>query len=111
MPYLFLATEAMREFGGTDFDAWNHATREHLVRRQRRDGDLEGSWDPDGEPGGRMEATALSLLTLEVYHRSLPSDRAKVKASAADDDDAASVDESRESGDSAGSKTTSSSRR
>jgi len=72
MPYLFLATEALRDIGGEDFDAWNHQAREHLVRRQRQAGDLDGSWDPDGADGGRMEATALALLTLQIPYRHLP---------------------------------------
>jgi hypothetical protein len=71
MPYLFLATEALRDIGGEDFDAWNHQAREHLVRRQRQTGDLDGSWDPDGADGGRMEATALALLTLQIPYRHL----------------------------------------
>lgn len=86
MPYLFLATEAIRSLGGGEFDAWNHATREYLVARQRRGSDLEGSWDPDGADGGRMEATALSLLTLQVYHRRLPIDRGAAKKPVAETD-------------------------
>ena len=97
MPYAFLATEALRAVGGEEFDVWNHAVREDLVRRQRQSGDLDGSWDPDGEDGGRMEATALSLLTLQVYYRHLPRERDPAKKSASDDADAA--DEPRDAAD------------
>jgi hypothetical protein len=93
MPYPFLATEALRDVGGEDFDVWNHAVREDLVRGQRQSGDLDGSWDPDGEDGGRMEATALSLLTLQVYYRHLPRERDPAKKSAVDDADAEAADE------------------
>jgi len=93
MPYPFLATEALREVGGEDFDVWNHAVREDLVRRQQQSGDLEGSWDPNGEDGGRMEATALSLLTLQVYYRHLPREREPAKKSAVEDADAEAADE------------------
>ena len=93
MPYPFLATEALRDVGGEDFDVWNHAVREDLVRRQRQSGDLDGSWDPDGEDGGRMEATALSLLTLQVYYRHLPRERDPAKKSSVEDADSEAVDE------------------
>lgn len=97
MPYLFFATEAMRASGGIEFDAWNHATRDHLVKRQRQDGDGAGSWDPDGEDGGRMEATSLALLTLEVYYRNLPTDRGTGQASTSDGADDEPADAARES--------------
>ena len=44
-------------------------------KTQRNDGDLAGSWDPDrrwGAHGGRVFATALCTLCLEVYYRYLP---------------------------------------
>jgi hypothetical protein len=46
-----------------------------LVSRQRGDGNLAGSWDPDcqwGGYGGRVYSTAVSTLCLEVYYRYLP---------------------------------------
>jgi hypothetical protein len=100
MPYLFLATEALRDIGGEDFDAWNHHAREHLVRRQRQTGDLDGSWDPDGADGGRMEATALALLTLQIPYRHLPLVRDAAKKpsaaeAAADAGEARAADEPR----------------
>jgi hypothetical protein len=39
---------------------------------------LAGSWDPDpvwGMHGGRVYATALAAMTLEVYYRYLPMHR------------------------------------
>jgi hypothetical protein len=53
---------------------WNEKLKTTLVPRQRtrRDGCADGSWDPvdrwSGE-GGRVYATAINALTLEVYYR------------------------------------------
>jgi len=46
-----------------------------LPLQHRSGGPLDGSWDPDpvwGGHGGRVYATALAALTLEVYYRYLP---------------------------------------
>ncbi len=46
-----------------------------LLRLQRTDGHLAGSWDPDtvwGSYGGRVYSTAMATLCLEVYYRYLP---------------------------------------
>jgi len=46
-----------------------------LLARQRHDGALVGSWDPDnlwGNYGGRVYSTAMATLCLEVYYRYLP---------------------------------------
>ena len=42
------------------------------VKTQKRDGNAKGSWDPVdawGEDGGRVYATAINTLTLEIYYR------------------------------------------
>jgi hypothetical protein len=54
--------------------AWNQRMKEALVPHQRpaKDGCARGSWDPVdrwGFEGGRVYATALNALTLEVYYR------------------------------------------
>ena len=44
----------------------------NIVEAKRDDGNFEGSWDPVGKgatAGGRVYATALSVLTLESYYR------------------------------------------
>jgi hypothetical protein len=54
---------------------WNAALADRLVATQRRRGTQKGSWDPDpvwGRQGGRVYATAMSALCLEVYYRYLP---------------------------------------
>ena len=57
---------------------WNPVVRDRLTASQIASRDaLDGSWDPAGsawgaERGGRIYATALAALTLEVYYRYLP---------------------------------------
>ncbi len=72
----YYATLALFHAGGPQWDRWNGRMQQTLVSLQRREpGPLEGSWDPDpvwGAHGGRVYATALSALTLEVYYRYAP---------------------------------------
>jgi hypothetical protein len=72
----YYATLASFHAGGPQWDAWNARLQAALLPLQHRSGGpLDGSWDPDrvwGGHGGRVYATALSALTLEVYYRHLP---------------------------------------
>jgi hypothetical protein len=72
----YYATLASFHAGGPQWERWNAALQATLPRMQRREGGpLDGSWDPDpvwGGHGGRVYATALSTMTLEVYYRHLP---------------------------------------
>ena len=72
----YYATLASFHAGGYQWDAWNARLQTALLPLQHRSGGpLDGSWDPDrvwGGHGGRVYATALSALTLEVYYRYLP---------------------------------------
>ena len=74
--YYYHATQVLHHMEGPEFDLWNYRMREHLIRTQEPSGHQVGSWNPQGtdrgERGGRMYATALSLLTLQVYYRHLP---------------------------------------
>ena len=76
MYYYYYATQVLHHLEGTEFDLWNHRMREHLIRTQQKSGHKAGSWNPDGadqgKRGGRMYATGMALLTLEVYYRHLP---------------------------------------
>lgn len=83
MYYNYYATQVMHHWGGGDWDRWNRVMREQLVESQDREGHAAGSWspvNPDGSqrdphgaaPGGRLYATAMAILTLEVYYRHLP---------------------------------------
>jgi hypothetical protein len=78
--YNYYATQLMHHVGGDDWDFWNPQIRDFLVAAQEK-GDPQlrhaaGSWDPAGDihghEGGRIMVTALALLNLEVYYRSVP---------------------------------------
>jgi hypothetical protein len=72
----YYATLASFHMGGPQWDRWNVALQAAIVPLQRQEpGPLAGSWDPDGVwggHGGRIYATALSALSLEVYYRHQP---------------------------------------
>ena len=77
--YWYYGTFAMFQFGGGSWLRWNEAMQKSLLTSQRQVGDSketggceDGSWDPIGEwgsDGGRVYATAMGALTLEVYYR------------------------------------------
>lgn len=77
--YWYYATQVMFHMQGAHWDEWNGRLRDTLVRTQLKDGDPNGSWNPDrptpekwGVAGGRHYVTCLNLLMLEVYYRHLP---------------------------------------
>jgi hypothetical protein len=74
--YYHYASQVLHHMEGSEFDLWNHRMREHLIRTQVKEGHKAGSWNPQGvdygSRGGRLYATAMALLTLEVYYRHLP---------------------------------------
>jgi hypothetical protein len=77
--YWYYATQVMHNMLGPDWDTWNRKMRKTLIETQCKDGCAKGSWDPNRPtgmtwaiPGGRLMATSLSALTLEVYYRYLP---------------------------------------
>ena len=66
--YWFFASEALRHFGGERQQQWAGKLEAALIKGQRVDGAFAGSWDavdPWGEDGGRLYATALSVLALQ----------------------------------------------
>jgi hypothetical protein len=68
---LYFGTLASFQLGGEVWAAWNPAMNEALVPSQVRSGCASGSWNPEG-PGkgkGRICATALNVLSLEIYYR------------------------------------------
>jgi len=83
----YYATLASFHAGGPQWDRWNTALQAALLPLQRRDGSAaDGSWDPDpvwGGHGGRVYATALAAMTLEVYYRHLPMHRQAARMAAA----------------------------
>jgi hypothetical protein len=78
--YNFYATQLVFQYTdgqGEWWNKWNTSMREKLVASQDERGHAEGSWAPkDGDhgkdKGGRLYATALNCMTLEVYYRLLP---------------------------------------
>jgi hypothetical protein len=84
--YLYYATQVMHNIGGDSWKFWNEGPdgksgiRDSLIRKQDQGASGKrgnaGSWPPTmdygTQEGGRLMATSLSLLTLEVYYRHLP---------------------------------------
>jgi hypothetical protein len=73
--YWYYGTLDMFQMGGDFWQQWNPAMRDMLVTNQRRGGDEDGSWDPNGDyskRSGRVFSTAVGALCLEVYYRYLP---------------------------------------
>jgi hypothetical protein len=83
----YYATLASFHAGGSQWEAWNRRLQGALLPLQHRSGGpLDGSWDPDpvwGGHGGRVYATALAALTLEVYYRYLPMHGRSARVAAA----------------------------
>ena len=73
--YWYYATQVMYHMQGDYWKQWNAALRDLLVQTQRKDSPLSGTWDPSDQwehQAGRIYATSLRLLMLEVYYRHLP---------------------------------------
>ena len=80
MYYWYYATYAMFQYGGTKWGEWNKAMKKVLIETQKRRGCIDGSWDPVGKwgmVGGRVYATAINALTLEIYYRYIRYKRRK----------------------------------
>jgi hypothetical protein len=76
--YWYYASLALFQYDGPDgalWKKWNEPMKNALVPSQHtgKDGCRNGSWDPEadrwGFEGGRVYATAINALTLEVYYR------------------------------------------
>jgi hypothetical protein len=73
--YWYHANQVLYHVQGEPWKAWNGKLRDLLVATQAAQGPAAGSWTPTDQrekPGGRLYATALRLLMLEVYYRHLP---------------------------------------
>jgi hypothetical protein len=73
--YWYYGTLALFHAQGPAWEQWNAAMQQQLLRLQRTEGHLSGSWDADtvwGCYGGRVYSTAMATLCLEVYYRYLP---------------------------------------
>jgi len=71
--YWYYGSYSMFQMGGQDWNKWQSKMIDAVVKTQRRDGDEQGSWDPQFDPwghrGGRVYSTAIMTLCLEVYYR------------------------------------------
>ena len=75
MYYNYYATQVMKQYGGDIWKSWNSGMRDYLVEQQEREGPATGSWMFDEKysiAAGRLYATSLACMTLEVYYRFLP---------------------------------------
>jgi hypothetical protein len=73
--YWYYGTQVMYHFQGDAWRQWNLALRDMLVQTQVKTGHLAGTWDPADQwdyQAGRLYASSLRLLALEVYFRHLP---------------------------------------
>lgn len=75
MYYWYYGTLATFFMEPNDFNRWNQALQQTLLPQQQRQGHLKGSFDPDckwGKHGGRIYATAMNTLCLEIYYKYSP---------------------------------------
>jgi hypothetical protein len=73
--YWYYGTQVMFHMQGDNWTQWNDALRDIVLEDQVRTGPMKGTWDPRDnweKAGGRIYATSLRLLMLEVYYRHLP---------------------------------------
>jgi hypothetical protein len=73
--YWYYGTLGLFQKHDADWVRWNNSLQTELLPRQRSDGAMLGSWDPDqvwGGYGGRVYSTSLACLCLEAYYRYLP---------------------------------------
>ncbi len=72
----YYGTLAMFQMGGEYWQKWNATLQPMLLNRQAKSGHKKGSWTPEanyiGREGGRVFATAINVLNLEIYYRYLP---------------------------------------
>ncbi|MGE0431226.1 MAG: prenyltransferase/squalene oxidase repeat-containing protein [Planctomycetota bacterium] len=72
----YIGTLACFFTGGDCWSRWNATMRETAIKLQRTGGQLRGSWDGKDRwswAGGRLYATAMMVLTLEIYYRYVPA--------------------------------------
>jgi hypothetical protein len=68
---IYFGTLAAFQLGRKVWDPWNPAMREAIVPSQVKEGCASGSWNPEslGKTRGRVWASALNVLSLEIYYR------------------------------------------
>jgi hypothetical protein len=75
MYYWYYGTLAMFQVGGKHWRVWQQGMQKAILNTQRQDTDYcqyKGSWDPAGPwgpDGGRVYATALMAMCMQVWYR------------------------------------------
>ena len=80
MIYWYYGLHALRRLGDQRWNDWWRVYRKAAAKRQCTDLFLEGSWEPAGVwgmVGGRIYATAITLLALEAPYRLAPPGRTR----------------------------------
>jgi hypothetical protein len=79
MYYNYYATQVIRHYDGDGpiFKAWDKTMRSQLISSQAKNDHAAGSWyfggaDHGAGRGGRLYATAMATMILEVYYRHQP---------------------------------------
>jgi len=71
--YWYYGSYAMYQMAGKDWQGWKKAMETAIVEHQVLEDCARGSWDPQVDPwgdnGGRIYASALNTLCLEVFYR------------------------------------------
>lgn len=67
--YWWFGSRALFRAGGENWRLWCGAMKSAIKDRQQATGSRAGSWDPAGVRGGRVEATALMTMSLEIQDR------------------------------------------
>lgn len=75
--YLYYVSQLLHNVGGRMWNEWNREMREKLINAQQMEGHERGSWYPNNPrghsaTGGRLYATSLNCMVLEVYYRHMP---------------------------------------
>ena len=75
--YNYYAAQLMHNVGGGMWNKWNQQTRDQLCAQQVMEGHERGSWFPTNADAhcvgaGRLYATSLNCMVLEVYYRHMP---------------------------------------
>ncbi len=71
--FWYYGTYAMYQYGKQPWKEWEKTLLPAIADHQHKEGELQGSWDPQVDPwgseGGRVYSTAILCLTLEVFYR------------------------------------------
>lgn len=77
MYFNYYATQVLFQYTdgeGDIWDKWNNKMRDFLIATQDKQGHQVGSWSKSkiAKHGGRLYATCMAAMTLEVYYRHMP---------------------------------------